>query len=61
VRATSFGAAGGGERVWLMMEAELKVLPIVSIEAIAFDLVTWSLVWLIPLDDISFLSCSPIF
>jgi len=40
VRATSFGAAGGGERVWLMMEAELKVLPIVSIEAIAFDLVT---------------------
>ena len=61
LRATSLGAAGGGEEVVAMTERELKVLPIVSIEAMALDFVTWSLVWLTPLEDISFLSCSPMF
>ena len=61
LRATSLGAAGGGDDKVDIRVEELKVLPMVSIEAMAFDLVTWSLVWLIPLEDINFLSCSPIF
>jgi len=44
LRATSLGAAGGGDDVVAINERELKVLPIVSIEAMALDFVTWSLV-----------------
>jgi len=40
LRATNFGAGGGGDNVVVINEEELKVLPWVSIEAMALDFVT---------------------